>query len=52
MKLYSNGLGSWVGTQVEAKKFAETYCDFETYVVYKYMMHIDDELELKKELKV
>jgi hypothetical protein len=110
MKLYSNGLGAWAGTQADAKKFAETYCDFETidvptdkagllrflnrhevnnadrmdhgqlhddlelktvvngwdlkeaadtaslqdlqYVVYKYMMRIDDELELKKELNV
>lgn len=111
MKLYSNGLGTWAGTQADAKKFAETYHGVETidvptdkprllaflnrhevnnadrldhgslvveptaseppatrwdiraaadtaslqdlqYVVYKYMMRIDDELELKKELKV
>lgn len=108
MKLYSNGLGKWAGTQADAKQFGETYHGIETidvptdkpsllaflnmhnvknaewldhgqlepeeqstpktvvngwdlkaaadtaslqdlqYVVYKYMMRIDDELDLKK----
>lgn len=108
MKLYSNGLGKWAGTQADAKQFGETYLGIETidvptdkpsllaflnrhevnnadrldhgqlepdkqstpktvvngwdlkaaadtaslqdlqYVVYKYLMRIDDELDLKK----
>ena len=30
MKLYSNGLGKWVGTQADAKQFGETYIGVET----------------------
>ena len=106
MKLYSNGLGKWAGTQADAKQFGETYHGIETidvptdkpnllaflnrhevnnadrldhgqaheestlktvktgwdlkaaadeaslqdlqYVVYKYLMRIDDEFDLKK----
>jgi hypothetical protein len=111
MKLYSNGLGKWAGTQFDARQFGETYHGIETidvptdkpnllaflnrhevnnadrldhgqlepeeqstpktvvngwdlkaaadtaslqdlqYVVYKYLMRIDDEFDLKKENK-
>jgi len=49
MKLYSNGLGKWAGTQADAKQFGETYHGIETI---ERLNHIRAAMSVSEEYEV